>query len=106
MKIQDYGYNDKGMVYRWHTPNEWHGVLMINLMDFLDSSVSIYMNIHQPRHGYHILAFTYSSSDLRWMHKASFEPVNEGGHYMVAQWLRWIIISNEAFIYSQHIKGS
>ena len=39
------GYNGKGMEWRWYIPHKWHGVLTLNLLEFLASSVSIYTNI-------------------------------------------------------------
>ena len=56
--------------------------------------------------GSQILAFTYSSSDLGWMYKDSFEPVKEEIHNTVSWWLVWILIRNEVSLYSQHIQGS
>ena len=64
------------------------------------------MTIQQPRHGNHVLAFTDISSAFGWMHKASFDPVNKGGHDTVAQWLGWTIFSNMASLYYQKIKGT
>ena len=77
------GYNNKGMVWSWYTPPELHGVLTLNLLEFLASELSIYMNIQKLGNGDHILAFTDISRDIGWMHKASFDPVNEGGHKTV-----------------------
>ena len=87
-------YNEKGMAWCWYIPTRKHGVLTLNLMEFLDSELSPYMTIHQLGHGDHVLSFMDSSSALVWMHKASFDPVNEGGHDMVARWLDWTLISN------------
>ena len=78
-------YNNKGIAWRCYIPPECHGVIRLNLLEFLASSVSIYMTIQQLGHGDHILAFTDISSSLSWMHKSSFEPVNEGGHDTVAR---------------------
>ena len=64
------------------------------------------MTIHQLEHVSHVLAFMDSSSALGWMHKASFDPVNKGGHDTVAGWMGWTLVSNEASLYSQHIKGT
>ena len=70
------GYINNGLAWRWRIPSEWHGKLTLNLLEFLASAISIYMTILQLGHGSHILAFTYSSSTLGWMHKASFDLVN------------------------------
>ena len=40
------------------------------------------------------------------MHKASFDPVNEGGYDTVARWLDWTIVINKVSIYYQHINGA
>ena len=61
-------------------------------------------SIQQLGHQSHVLAFTDISSALGWIHKASFESLNEGFHYTVAQWLGWTLVSNKASLYSQHIK--
>ena len=98
------GYNDKGVAWCWYIPPELYGVLTMNLLEFLASEVSIYMTIQQLGHRSHILSFTGISSALRWMHEASFDPVNKGGHDTVAQWLGCTLVSNEASLYSQHIK--
>ena len=66
------------MAWSWYIPPEWHGVLTLNLLEFLASAVSIYMTIQQLVHISHVLVFTDSSGALGWMHKASFDPVNEG----------------------------
>ena len=66
-----------------HNP-KWHGVITLNLLEFLGSAVSIYMNIKQLGHGSHVLAFTYIPSSIRWMIKVSFDPVNEGVQNTVA----------------------
>ena len=63
------GYNDKVMAWCWNFSPEWHGVLTLNLLEFLAWNKSIYMTIQQLGHVSHILALTDSSSDLGWMHK-------------------------------------
>ena len=72
-----WGYNDKFMAWRWRIPQEFHGVLTLNLLGFLDSKIYIYITIQQLVQGSHILSFTDSSSSLGWMHRASFDPVEE-----------------------------
>ena len=100
------GYSNNGIAWQCRITPAWHGKLTLNLLEFLASSVTIYMNILQMGHGSHILAFTDSSSTLGWMHKASFDPVNTESHYDVACWLGWTIIINETYLYSQHINGT
>ena len=82
------------MAWRWYIPPEWHGVLTLNLLEFLDSEVSIYMNIRKLGYRYHALAFTDISSALGWMNKASSDPVNEGVHGTVARWMGCTLVSN------------
>ena len=94
------------MAWCWYISPKWHGVLTLNLLEFLASAVSIYMNIQQLGHVYHALAFMNSSSALGWMHKAYFDPLNEVGHYMNERWLGWTLVSNEVYLYCQHIKGT
>ena len=69
------------MTKAWHGagtyPHEWYGALTLNLLEFLDSKVSIYMTIKQPGNVYHFLAFIDIFSALEWMHKASFDSVNK-----------------------------
>ena len=77
-------YNNKGMAWRWHVPPEWHGVLTLNILEFLASEMSIYITIQQLGQASHIMSFTDSSSSLGWIHKASFDPVEEGPHDMIA----------------------
>ena len=88
-----------------YTP-EWHGVIIMILLEFLALEVSIYMNIQQLGHKSHVLAFTDSSITLGWMHKASFDPVNEVCHDTVARWLGLTLASQRALVYYQHIKGT
>ena len=57
-------------------------------------------------HGSHTLEFTDISSSLGCMHKASFDPVNEGGHDTFAQCLGCTLVINEVFRYYQHTKGT
>ena len=78
----------------------------MNLLEFLASAVTIYMNILHMGQGSHILAFTDSSSALGWMHKAYFNPVIIESHDAVARWIGWKLISNETSLYSQHITGT
>ena len=99
-------YNDKGMKWRWRIPCACHGVLTLNLLDFLVSETPMYMTIQKLGHGSHIPVFTDTSIDLGWMHKDSFEPVNEESHDTVARWLGWTLASNKVYIYSQYIKGT
>ena len=94
------------MKWRWYIPPKWHGVITLNLLEFLASEFSIYMTIQQLRHRSNVLAFTDISSALGWMHNASFYPVNEGGHDTVTRWMGWKFVSNEASLYSQYIKGT
>ena len=94
------------MKWHWYIPPKWHGVLTLNVLEFLASLVSIYVTIQKLGHGSHVLYFTYISSALGCMHKASFGPVNEGGHDTFPRWLGWTLVSNEASLYSQHIKGT
>ena len=56
--------------------------------------------------GSHILAFTDSSSALVCIHKASFDPVNAESQNTAAGWIGWTLVSNETYLYSQHIKGT
>ena len=70
------GYSKNFLSWRWRIPDAWHGKLMLNLLEFLASAVTIYMTILQLGQGSHILAFTESSGALGWKHKASFDPVN------------------------------
>ena len=53
----------------------------------------------------HILAFTDISSALGWMHKASFDPLDSESQNSVSRWIGWTLVSNETYLYSQHIKG-
>ena len=73
-------YNEKGMAWCWYIPPKWHGVLTLNLLELLDSSVSIYMTIQQLGHRDYITAFTNGSISFGCTHKAFVDPVNEGGH--------------------------
>ena len=100
------GYSENGLAWRWKIPDAWHGKLTLNLLEFLESAVTIYMTILQLGQGSHILAFKDRSSTLGWMHKASFDPVNSESHDAVAQWLGWTLVSNETSLYSQHITGT
>ena len=67
------GYINNGLAWQRRIPSEWHGKLMLNLLEFLASAVTIYMTILRMEQGSHILALTDSSSALFWMHKASFD---------------------------------
>ena len=99
-----WGYRNNSLAWRWRIPAAWHGKIMLNLLEFLVSSVNIYMTILQVWQGSQILAFTNSSSALGWIHKASFDPVNAESHNPLARWLGWTLVSNETSLYSQHIK--
>ena len=101
-----WGYSEHVLAWRWKIPDTCHGKLTLNLLEFLASAVTIYMTILQLGQGSHILAFTYSSSALGSMHKASFDPVNAESHYVVVRWLVWTLVNNETSLYSQHIKGT
>ena len=63
------------MAWRWRTPPEFNGVLKLNLLEFLYSSMSIYMTIHKLGQGYQIIAFTDISSALGWINEALFDLV-------------------------------
>ena len=89
------GYSENGLAWQWRIPAAWHGKLTLNPLEFLASSVTIYMTILQMCQGSHILAFTDSSSVLGWMHKASFDTVNVESHDAVSRWLVWTLISNK-----------
>ena len=93
------GYNEKGMACRWYILPKLDGVLTLNLLELLAAELSIYMTIHKLGHGSYIQSLTDSSSFLWCIHKASLDPVNEGGHETVAQWLRWTLISNKVSLY-------
>ena len=62
------------------------------------------MTIQKLVQGSHILAFTYRSSALGWMHKASFDPVSAESRDAMARWLGCNLIVNKKSLYSQHIK--
>ena len=98
------GYSNNGSTRRWIIPSAWHVKLTLNLLEFLSSAVTIYMTILQMGQGSHILEFIDNSSSLRFMHKASFDPVNAESHYTLSCWLEWTIVSNKTYLYSQHIK--
>ena len=68
-------YNNKGLEWRCYIPTELQGVFTPNLIEFLASATSIYLTIQQLGPGPHILYFTESSSDLRWMYTASFDSL-------------------------------
>ena len=78
----------------------------MKLLEFLASSISIYITILKLVHVSRILSFTDSSSTLGWVHKASFQPVNVESHNDVSCWLGWTLVSNETSLYSQHVKGT
>ena len=79
---------------------------MLNLLEFLASSVTIYIIILKMEQGSHILAFTDSSSTLGGMHKAYLDSVNSESHDAVARWIGCTLVSNDTCINSQHIKGT
>ena len=89
------GYINNGLAWRWIISTAWHGKLALNLREFLASAVTIYMTIIQIGQESHICLFTDSSRALRWMHKASFDPVKPESHDVVAHWLGWKLVSNE-----------
>ena len=60
------GYRDNGLSWWWIIPSEWHGKLTLNLIEFLSSTITIYITILQLGHGSHILAFTDSSGAFGW----------------------------------------
>ena len=104
--VWHWGIHQNGLEGRWRIPSEWHGKLILNLLEFLASALTIYITTIQLGQGSQILELTESSSALGWMHKASFEPVNEKSHDAVARWIVWTIVSNKKSLYSQQIKGT
>ena len=62
------------MAWRWYILTKWHGVLTMNLLEFLASEVPIYMTIQKLIHGTHILAFTDIIVDANhhWRRKQTF----------------------------------
>ena len=88
------GYSNNGLEWRCRIPSAWHRKLILNLLELLASSISIYMNLLQLGHGSQILAFTDSSSALGWMQKAFFDPVNKESKDTVSRWLGWTFFSN------------
>ena len=99
------GYIDNGLAWRWRIPSAWHGELTLNLLEFLELAVTIYITTLQLGEGSHILSFTDSSSSLGWIHKVFFDLVNVESHNDVTRWLRWTLVSNKTSLCSQHIKG-
>ena len=79
------GYSGNGLAWRWIIPAAWHGKLTLNLLELIESEVTIYMKILQLGQGSHIMAFTDISSALRWMNKASFDRLNVESYNAVAQ---------------------
>ena len=55
------GYNNKGTAWRWYISPEWHGILTLNLLEFLYLETSIHMTIQQVGKGYHILVVSSSA---------------------------------------------
>ena len=99
------GYIRNVLAWGWRITSEWHGKLTFNLLELLESVVTVYMTILQMGQGSHILAFAASSSALRWLHKESCDPVNAESHDAVAIWLGWTLVINEKSLYSQKTKG-
>ena len=93
------------MAWRWYTPLELHGVLTLNLIGFLPLATPIYITIQQLEQLHHVISFIDSSSDLGWIHKASFDPVDEKPQDMMSRFLLWTTVRNEVYLNSQHIKG-
>ena len=63
---------NKVMAWHWYIPLGWHGGLTLNLLDLLDTEISIYMTIQKLVHISHILGFTDISSSLGRMQKSPF----------------------------------
>ena len=61
--------------------------------------------LHHPTKYLCIMVYTDSSSALRWLHKASFDPVKQEAHNNVARRLARFLMCNELALYSQHIPG-
>ena len=58
------GYSDNILACQWRILSAWHGKLTLDLLEFLASAVTIYMNILKMGQGSHILEFTDISSAL------------------------------------------
>ena len=93
-----------GNAWRYILPPQYIDKLSINLLEFIASTITIYLTITTSNHPHKILALTDSLSALGWLHKASF-PQSHHIHNKVARHLALSLIDHDSSLYSQHIPG-
>ena len=93
-----------GNAWRYSLPPQYIDKLSINLLEFIASTITIYLTITTSNHPHKILALTDSLSALGWLHKASF-PQSHHIHNKVARHLALSLIDHDSSLYSQHIPG-
>ena len=98
------GYNTEGLAWRFALPPDMIGLHSINLLEFIASCITIQLTITRATSPQKLLDFTDSSSALGWLHSTSFKS-SYPAHDKVARWIAKKLISNDAALYSQHIRG-
>lgn len=93
-----------GITYIFHTPHNLQGRVSNNALNFLASTVSCWLDIHENRIQEKdcILTLTDNSSCTGWMHKSNFVSIDHYFHTSVAENLASTFLHRNATIYSQH----
>ena len=86
------------------SPPDLIGILNINLFKFIASAITIHLLLAAFYSSRKILAYTYNSSALGWLYKASFYS-SISVHNKVARWLALELMTFDSALYSQHIRG-
>jgi len=105
------GFNiHSGYAWRYKLPLWMTNSFHINLLEFIASTVAIWlelefnnnMKIAYPK----ILALSDNTSTIGWLYKSNFNVKSHPGHDRVARKVARLLLEKEASLESQHIRGS
>ena len=85
-------------------PPDIIGLHSINFLELIATCITIQSTITRATSPQKLLVFTDSSRALGWLHSASFKS-SHPAHNKVSRWIAKELISNDAALYSQHIRG-
>ena len=105
------GFNiHSGYAWRYKIPSWMTNSFHINLLEFIASTVAIWLELEfnnnieiaHPK----ILALSDNTSTIGWLYKSNFNVKSHPGHDRVARKVAKLLLEKEASLESQHIKGS
>ena len=88
-------YTETRLIWQWSLPQDLQGFFLINLLEFIEVVVNIWLILYNKPRNKRILYFKDRSSALWWLHHRTFNPVTQPLHNKVARHLARILLNKK-----------